>query len=1092
MTEYTEVERPFLEMLNRIGWVVIDQGEAIPQDPAGSRRTSFLDVILEDDFRRSIQKINSSEGELSTDQIDEVIRTITKELAGCSLIEANMNMQQLFRQGIPVAVPGEANRTVQLIDFEDVEANDFLAMNQFRIDTPGGARQFIIPDVVCFVNGLPLVVVEAKRATGNDADPMEEAFEQLQRYSDQRGFGIREGDARLFHPNLLCIRTCGEACDYGSITATERFYYPWRLRRDEEIPDDLLGSEGSRPQEILIYGLLDKHRLLDILRTSTVFQTTEHGVVKIVTRHQQYRAAQAIVEGLRTGTTPEDRSGVIWHTTGSGKSFTMVFAARMLKVDEELRDHKIILVNDRTSLEEQLSNTAQLIGEDAVVIDSTNHMRERLCTETSDVSLVMMHKFQTREGISWDSIANQLDQDILEQLPQEIEEFGTVNESSRILIMIDEAHRTQRSDPTKPSLSDNLFEAFPQATRIGFTGTPLISDPETSEGRTMRRFGGRYIDQYRPRESIEDGATLPITYIGCSTQETLDEELGNDMDAMMAIEYQPLGQETEEELANLDHERELARTRLIERYGNYSAILSSEEWVARVSREIVRHYVNEILPNGFKAQVVAQTKLAAIHFRNYIRQEIALQLAEMEAEQNPDPLVLNRLRILNATAIVSSDGTNEDPRVTIARRENRELNGKANFLRDFDVNDPTSGIGIICVCDMLLTGFDAPVEQVMYFGKRLRTHSLVQAISRVNRVARGKNRGFIVDFAGFSQNLREAMAMYDGDYGDLEGGGLLDFEMELEILRNRHERLVSFFVDDLGIENIAQYISHGETTGEELYTIQETCISLMDDENIQNRVNFKIHFDRFLEAMEVCYNHPESRVYVLSARRFGHILGLVRERYRDRTLNLRRLGRQVQRMINDALLEIEIDLRIPPIDIFSEGFAEHMRRHHREGRPRAMAMIHHLRRVLNENRNLDPELFENLLARLEEAIVQHGEDWNQMQLVLEEIGYEMQQGRPTQDERLNRDSAAIFGIMRQIGFGGEPNPEDHEMIITSSIQIQQYLHDINQLEHVRPRDIRVFIETTLINTENDSLYENRNEIIDQVLNTWEARSRGDD
>jgi len=1091
MTEYTEVERPFLEMLDRIGWETIDQGENIPHDPTESRRNSFLDVILESDFRRSIQKINSSEGDLSPGQIDEVILTITTELSGSSLIEANMHMQQLFRQGIPVAVTGEANRTIQLIDFEDVEANEFLAINQFRINTPGGAKYFIIPDIVCFVNGLPLIVVEAKRATGNDADPMEEAFEQLQRYSDQRNFGIREGDSRLFHPNLLCIRTCGEACDYGSITATERFYYPWRLKPEEEIPEDVLGPEGPRAQEILIYGLLDKHRLLDILRTSTVFQTTEHGIAKIVTRHQQYRAARAIMTGIRTGTTPEVRSGVIWHTTGAGKSFTMVFDSRMLKVAADLRDHKIILVNDRKSLEEQLTSTAQLIGEEALVVDSTDNMRDRLSTETSDVSLVMMHKFQTRDGMPWDTISGQLDQDLLEQLPQEIEEFGIVNESSRILLMVDEAHRTQRSDPARPSLSDNLFEAFPNATKIGFTGTPLISDPDTSEGRTMKRFGGRYIDQYRPRESIADGATLPITYIGCSTHETLDDELGNDMNLMIAAEYTPLGQETKDELANLESERELARARLIERYGSYSTILSSEAWTSKVSREIVRHYVNDILPNGFKAQVVAQTKLAAIYFRDSIRQEIALRLEEMEAEKNPDPLVLSRLRILNVTTIVSSDGTNENPRVTLARRENRELNGKANFLRDFDVSDPASGIGIICVCDMLLTGFDAPVEQVMYFGRRLRNHSLVQAISRVNRVARGKRRGFIVDFAGFSQNLREAMAMYDGGHGNLIEGGLLDFEMELKTLRSRHERLVSFFVDEMGVDNISQYISRGETTGEKLYTIQEICISLMDDENIQNRVHFKIHFDRFLEAMEICYNHPESRAYRLSARRFGHILGLVRERYRDRTLNLKRLGRQVQQMINDALLEIEIDIRIPPIDIFSDEFTEHIQRHHRDGRPRAMAMIHHLRRVLTEKRDIDPELFDDLKARLDEAIEQHGEDWDQMQLVLERIGLEMQQGRSTQDERLNRDSAAIFGIISQLGLGNETTSEDHEMMIEASIQIQQYLHKVNQLKHVRPRDILVFIEKTLINTGNDSLYEHKYAIINQVLNTWEARSRGD-
>jgi type I restriction enzyme R subunit len=288
-----------------------------------------------------------------------------------------------------------------LIDFAHPERNVFHAINQFRIDTPGCVKACIIPDIVLFVNGIPLVVVEAKIGDPNTANPIHEAFVQLLRYRNARpetlAAGLREGEPRLFYSNLLLIRTCGEKAEFGTISSGHEHFHAWKdiwpeSRRTYTPP---LGVE--REQERMIQGLLAPDTLLDVLRTSTVFMDTDDGRrVKVVCRYQQYRASRKIVERLRMGKTATERSGVVWHTQGSGKSLTMGFVARMLRASEDLADYKIVLVNDRVDLEEQLSGTARLIGGKVNVIESTADLREHLGTDASDVNMVMVHKFMER------------------------------------------------------------------------------------------------------------------------------------------------------------------------------------------------------------------------------------------------------------------------------------------------------------------------------------------------------------------------------------------------------------------------------------------------------------------------------------------------------------------------------------------------------------------------------------------------------------------------------------------------------------------------------------------------------------------------
>lgn len=490
MSEYLHVEKPFLDQLATLGWTVIDQGQGfIPFNPAASLRDTFREWLLPEVFSSAVRAINcTAEGTpwLTDRQLDDLRSQILRH-PNRTLLEANEAVQALFlkAQVDRNEITGEPDPVVQLIDFIHPERNQFHAINQFRIDTPGYVKKCIIPDIVLFVNGIPLVVIEAKIGDATTANPMHAAFEQLLRYRNGRNAtaaaGLSEGEPRLFHTNLLLIRTCGEKAEFGNITSGHEHFCAWKDIWPESNRNYTPPLEVEREQERLIQGLLVPATLLDVLRTSTVFMDTDSGKrVKVICRYQQYRAAHRIIERLRTGKTSEERSGVVWHTQGSGKSLTMVFVARMLRASQDLADFKILLVNDRVDLEDQLAATAKLIGGRVNVIENTAELREHLSSDASDVNMVMVHKFMER--------AEELPPMVAEALasyrpPPSGSTFGGVNPSERILLMIDEAHRTQGSD-----LGENIFEAFPNATRIAFTGTPLISEQHGSK-RTVKRFG---------------------------------------------------------------------------------------------------------------------------------------------------------------------------------------------------------------------------------------------------------------------------------------------------------------------------------------------------------------------------------------------------------------------------------------------------------------------------------------------------------------------------------------------------------------------------------------------------------------------------
>jgi type I restriction enzyme R subunit len=853
MSEYLHVEKPFLDQLGTLGWTVVDQGHGfIPWDPAASLRQSFREWLLPEVFRNCVRCLNrTADGKewLTERQLDDLRDQLLRHPSR-TLLEANEAVQKLlFKAQVDVnEVTGEPDPVVQLIDFAHPERNAFQAINQFRIDTPGCVKSCIIPDIVLFVNGIPLVVVEAKIGDSNTANPIYEAFVQLLRYRNARPetqvAGLREGEPRLFYSNLLLIRTCGEKAEFGTITSGHEHFYAWKdiWPESERSYTPPLGTE--REQEQMIQGLLAPDTLLDVLRTCSVFMDTDSGKrVKVVSRYQQYRVARKIIEGLRKGKTPQERSGVVWHTQGSGKSLTMVFVARMLRASKDLSDFKIVMVNDRIDLEEQLSATARLIGGKVNVIETTSDLRLHLGTKASDVNMVMVHKFMERAEELPESLKEALGK--FAKMPS-ADNFGVVNDSPRILLMIDEAHRTQSSD-----LGDNLFDAFPQATRIAFTGTPLITEQHGSK-RTVKRFG-EYIDTYKLMDSVRDGATLQILYEARTADTALKDKYGFD------TKFEDLFRErTEEELAAIK-----------KKYGASGDILEAEKRIGAITRDLVDHYIDNILPDGFKAQVVCHSKLAAIRYQKAIREALAERLDRERLKPKPDGDFIRRVSFLKAAVVVSSDPTNELAQITEARREAKRWNAVDNFCKPFDFDDPDkvlTGIAFLVVCDMLLTGFDAPIEQVMYIDKRLYEHNLLQAIARVNRVASAKQRGFIVDYIGLANHLGKALTIYTEEDAQDIRQGLKNMLTELPILDERYQRLLQHFRAG-GVGDIEGFVTGTLPNPRAEIAVLHAAVGAMKP--IKPRADFEVYLKKFLQSLNLILPHESAHRYRGPARRFG-------------------------------------------------------------------------------------------------------------------------------------------------------------------------------------------------------------------------------
>jgi type I restriction enzyme R subunit len=476
---------------------------------------------------------------------------------------------------------------------------------------------------------------------------------------------------------------------------------------------------------------------------------------------------------------------------------------------------------------------------------------------------------------------------------------------------------------------------------------------------------------------------------------------------------------------------------LKEKWGTTGDILEAENRIEAIAADMVRHYVENILPNGFKAQVVCSSKMAAVHYKKYLDKALAERLAEEQAKPvwTGDPKALpeedrakyrddelcKMIAFLKSAVVVSSEGTNERAVITQARKKGQELDAVENFKRRFNYDNPekaNTGVAFLVVCDMLLTGFDAPIEQVMYIDKKVKHHNLLQTIARVNRVAKGKTRGYIVDYIGLTDHLKEALSIYAADDQEDLKEGLKDITSEIPVLEARYRRLLQLFQDQ-GVADIEPWVKQEITDPQRTYDILEQAIERMKD--LKQRANFEVYLTKFLQSMDIILPNAAANPYKVPAKRFGYLLAKVKDRYKDDTLSISGAGEKVRALINEHLISLGINPKIKPVELMSPRFIQELEQN-KSPKAKASEMEHAIRKHCKVHLDEDPVLYQKLSDKLEALIQKYKDDWDELYRHLFVLRTEAEAGR--KDEKDPR-SGPFFDLIAQIAFGKGGVPAEH-------------------------------------------------------------------
>ena len=943
LDEYSHVEKPFLEQLAGLGWEVLEL--QMQQQPEQSFRSSFSEVVLKPKLREALVKINHF---LTDAQVDELERKITSFQKN-SLLENNQQVLHYLLENTTVSKneqTGELSPTVRFIDFDNLENNSFIAISQFKV-TVTGTDHHIIPDMVLFVNGLPLVVVEAK--SSKVKEPIPEAIDQLMRYSEQRG-DTGEGNKELFYYNQILVTTCRTETKFGTITTQiEKHFYRWTDPYPKTLNDLQHGQSSPNDQQRLVAGMLEQRNLLDIIRVFTVFSTNDKGQkIKIVGRYQQFRAVKVATQRLTEGKSPIERGGIIWHTQGSGKSLTMMFMVREMKLKPELMSWKIIFVTDRTQLEGQLSDTGQSIGFNLKAANFINpknpangkSLKELLSNDNSDLVMAMIHKFQENGELTG------------------LEIFPELNKSSNILVMTDEAHRSQYS-----LLAANLDRAMPNATSIGFTGTPTA--------KTEKKYKD-YIDKYTMRQAIDDGVTLEIVYEGFTHNAEVEDKKGMD-----------------DKFADVFSEYQLTDRLQILGFGSRDAYLDSMNTIVEKAKNMVNHYVEHIFSGGFKAQIVANSRIAAVRYKAAIDAALKAKIAELETH-NPMLVDINTLKLLE-TAVVISGSHNDE--LEIKAYTNGEYHKKSikRFKLPFGKSDEEDksligNVGIVIVNNMLLTGFDAPIEQVIYLDRVIVAHNLLQTIARVNRVGpEGKDKGFVVDYVGVGHHLKRALDVYAEKELQEIVECISDDDAELNNLIKANNDIWNF-LKVYGLEDLSD---------------SDAFFDVFYDEDI------RFEYIKLYNILTSCFNtvlpRKEALAFFNDWKAFTEINALANKHFRDGRFSMRGIPPKLRAIADEFLISKGIEQKIAPISIIADDFFNKVVATKKREKTKAAEVEHAIRHFIDLNIDEDPELFASFAKSLEEILQNFKGNWK---LIYEEL-------EKLREKIRNREKEESYGLDRK-------------------------------------------------------------------------------
>ena len=751
MSKITEnaIEEFAIELLQKLGYQYI-YGPEIAPDADRPERDAFEEVVLSQRLEETVRRINPT---VPSTAIQEALKEVQR-INAPELITNNETFHQYLTEGVKVSYQKDGKERgdlVWLVDFDHLENNDFLVVNQFTVKDDNQTKR---PDVVLFVNGLPLAVLELKNASSESAS-VRSAYKQLQTY--------KHTIPSLFTYNGISVISDGLEAKAGALSAGFARYMAWKTADGKVEASPLVGQ-----LETLIKGMLNKETLLDLIRHFTVFEkskkedpdtgiTTVETVKKVAAYHQYYAVNRAVEstlrasgfvskkelvspENIRVEVDPEEygvagvekqppgdrKGGVMWHTQGSGKSLSMVFFTG--KVVLEMDNPTIVVITDRNDLDDQLFDTfassTQLLRQEPRQAESRKHLKELLKVASGGIVFTTIHKFQPDEGNVYEELSDR----------------------SNIVVIADEAHRTQYGFKAKTiddkddqgnvigkktvyGFAKYLRDALPNATYLGFTGTPI----EKTDKNTPAVFGN-YIDVYDIAQAVEDGATVKIYYESRLAKIRLSEE-GREM-----------VEQVDEELDQDDlTQSQKAKTK----WTQLEALVGSQQRTQQIAKDIVEHWKERDIIEGGKGMIVTMSRRIAA--------DLYEEIINLKPEWHSDNLKKGVIKVVMTAS--SSDGpkmakhhTTKDQRRMLADR----------------MKDPDDNLELVIVCDMWLTGFDAPSLHTLYIDKPMKGHNLMQAITRVNRVYKDKPAGLIVDYLGIASDLKKALSFYSeaGGKGD--------------------------------------------------------------------------------------------------------------------------------------------------------------------------------------------------------------------------------------------------------------------------------------------------------------------------------------
>lgn len=732
MTE-DKIEQNALEILAQTGWDIVN-GPTI--GPDGTMERTFSDVVLARRLEIALARLNPT---VPAANREEALRQIIRA-SSTDLLVDNYDFHRLATEGVNVEYRHEDGtvRTaqVQIFDFENPENNDFVAVNQLTVIQDKINRR---PDVVLYVNGLPIVVIELKNAADGNAS-LQSAYNQIQTYKKQI--------SNLFRFNELCIISDGLDARVGTISSPIQRFLAWKTIDGER-------EAGNIPElDTLIRGMLAKERLLDIVRNFVVFEhdtKDDSSYIKKVAAYHQYWAVNKAVQRTIGASQPhaDRRAGVVWHTQGSGKSLSMMFYAGKLITNPQLGNPTIVVVTDRRDLDGQLFSTfaacKDLLRQDPVQAESRKHLRELLARESGGVIFTTIQKFSPED-----------DED---QLP-------VLTGRTNVIVMADEAHRSQYGLQARVKINEetneaktlygnakHMRDALPNASYIGFTGTPIERDD-----RSTPAVFGDYVDIYDIQQAVEDGATVPIYYESRLVDLGMDEATKEWLD---------------KEVEDLLEGEEVSRQDMLKaEYAQKEAIVGNTERLRLIAKDIVEHFENRLSSLEGKGMIVTMSRQIAAELYEEI---IALR---PKWHDNDDER--------GAIKVVVTGSATDSLKLQQHIRNKDRLKTIEKRIKSFD-----DELKLVIVCDMWLTGFDVPSMHTMYLDKPLKGHNLMQAIARVNRVFPGKDGGLVVDYLGVAAALRDALETYTQSGG--KGTQTLDIEKAVEELKRRYEIVRDLF-----------------------------------------------------------------------------------------------------------------------------------------------------------------------------------------------------------------------------------------------------------------------------------------------------------